>query len=323
MRSYLAASAMLGLLAVWGSENLFWSAPPVALGPGGLLVTWFAYTLCAAAALSAVLVTGVQGWRAAFLGGALLGWFVEGVVVDTMYAAFPFQVVWTPLAWHALVTGVLVVGLGRVAGGWRLSRRLAAWTALGLFAGLWAAYWPTERGEMPGLAATAGYLLGLGLLVPLAQLALDRIGTLVPPRPWVLWIAPGLIALAWLARVAAAPHPVHLVWPALLLVTVATMWRLGEPAVGLRFGSGHGLARHSAVLVAPAVTSVVAVALWAAVPAGLSVHVPVALVTCTVSLGLAFRLGWQALRSGRDRHHDPSALEGVHPGSLGEEQPAQ
>ncbi len=32
--------------------------------------------------------------------------------------AFPVQVVWTPLAWHALITALAVAGLGRVAGVW-------------------------------------------------------------------------------------------------------------------------------------------------------------------------------------------------------------
>ena len=107
---YWLAAGTLGAAATWGSENLFWSAPPAGWTPLELAVTWVVYSLCVAAALSAVLWSGVQGWRAVFLGGAVLGWLIEGVVVATMYAAFPFQVVWTPLAWHALITGLVVVG---------------------------------------------------------------------------------------------------------------------------------------------------------------------------------------------------------------------
>jgi hypothetical protein len=93
MGKYAAVVASLGLIATWGSENFFWSAPPDDLTLLGLLITWIAYTVCVAAALSAVLMSGVRGWPALFLGGAIMGWLVEGVVVGTMYEAFPFQLV--------------------------------------------------------------------------------------------------------------------------------------------------------------------------------------------------------------------------------------
>jgi hypothetical protein len=328
MRSYLIAAGALGFVAFWGSENLFWSAPQPGVTPLELVLTWLVYSGCAAAALTAVLVTGVQGWRAAFLGGAVLGWLVEGVVVGTMYAAFPFQVVWTPLAWHALVTGVLVIGLGRAAPGWSAARRWSAWAALGVAGGLWASYWPGERGTMPGLGATAVYLFGVGLLVPFAQLALDRVGTVTPPRRAVLWAAPTLLALVWLAEVAVTLSPLYLSLPVLLAGTGWVMRRLGnDTGGGLAFGRPSGLRRHGAFLIAPALAVLVANGAWNLAPEGLPANVVVALVTVPVSLGLLTRLALQARRSGSrsggDRHHDPGPLERIDPRALREPQSPQ
>ena len=69
------------MIALWGSENLFWTVPqePLRLVEWG--ATWAAYSLVAAAALSVVLWAGIGGWRAAFLGGAILGFGIEGVIV--------------------------------------------------------------------------------------------------------------------------------------------------------------------------------------------------------------------------------------------------
>lgn len=291
VRDYLGAAAALGVIAVWGSENLFWSTPPDGFVVGELVITWLAYSVCAAAALSAVLVTGVQGWRAAFLGGAVLGWLVEGVVVGTMYDAFPLQLVWTPLAWHALVTGVVVVGLGRAAGRMQPHRRLLAWVALGLGGGIWAAYWPLERDAMPGPAATAAYLVGFGLAVPVANLALDRIGTVALPGRRVLLVAPALLLLAWVARVVLAPSPVLLALPAVLALTWWVMRRHGAGGRGgLWLGPPAPLAVHAQFLTAPVVASAVAAAVWWAAPDGLYVNIAAAVASAAVSCWLYGRL---------------------------------
>lgn len=289
MRRYWSAAAALGLAATWGSENLFWSAPRADLTAVGLAMTWAAYTLCAAAALSAVLWSGIQGWRAVLLGGALLGWLIEGVIVATMYDAFPFQVVWTPLAWHALVTGVGVVGVGRMAGRWPAARMAAAWAGLGAWAGLFALWWPLDRDDLPtGWAAATqlgGYLVLLGLAVPASHVILDRLGTLAVPSRRVLLVAPALLGLLWLARVAFAPSPPYVALPVVLLLTLWTMRRLGSPGRPLDLGPAAAPRRHLLSLVAPGVATVVATVGWT-VTDGLPAHVPVALVGCAVSLWL-------------------------------------
>lgn len=57
-------------------------------------------------------------------GRACFGWIEERALTGTTFADLPFSLVWTALAWHAVVT-VLV-------GWWWLPRRLAAGTRSGL-----------------------------------------------------------------------------------------------------------------------------------------------------------------------------------------------
>ncbi len=294
---YLTAAAGLGLITFYGSENLFWSAPMPGMTPLDLLLTAIAYSVCAAAVLSAVLITGLTGWRALFLGGALLGWLVEGVIVGTAYEAFPLQLVWTPMAWHALITGVGVVGLCRAGVGWPVWQQVAALAALGLVAALWAQFWPLERGAMPGIGATLVYLTGVGLLVPLGNLMLDRAGWLQRPPAPVLWIAPGLLLLLWVAQSYFAPSPVRLSVPVLVLVTLWIMHRLGAPPPrdGVSFGEPAPLWRHGLFLLVPLVAGVVAVPGWRLFQ-GLGVNQPFALTTGLLSLGLWFWLMVRALR---------------------------
>lgn len=322
VRSYIVASAALGAIATWSSENLFWSAPPDGWTPLEFAMTWMAYSVCAAAALSAVLATGVRGWPAVLLGGALLGWLVEGVVAGTMYEAFPFQLVWTPLAWHALVSGVLVLGIGRLAGRWPLRRVLGAWVLVGLLGGLWAAYWPRERDVLPGGLTVAGYLIGVGLLVPLAQVVLDRLGRVpVPSRTLpsraVLLVAPTLLLVAWLFRLAAAPRPVMLSLPCLLVLTIWIMRRLGVSGrPGIELGPPGTPGRHGVFLVAPAVATVVAALLWTAAPGGLPIEGLVAGALCLVSLGLYLRAGWGARRRRGGPDRVAVAMSGQVPGTI-------
>ncbi|MFN8192862.1 MAG: hypothetical protein U0R80_01100 [Nocardioidaceae bacterium] len=289
MGRYWLAAGTLGAAATWGSENLFWSAPPAGWTPLELAVTWVVYSLCVAAALSAVLWSGVQGWRAVFLGGAVLGWLIEGVVVATMYAAFPFQVVWTPLAWHALVTGVGVVGLGRMAAAWSGPRMLAAWAGLGAWAGLFALFWPLERDDLPSgwpAVGQLGWYVGLlGLVVPAAHLTLDRLGTLARPSRRTLLIAPALLGAAWLVRFAVTPGPLLLTLPALLGLTVWAMGRLGTRGAPLSLGAPARPERHLLFVAAPVVATAVAATGWTLTD-GWGANAPVAVLSCGASLWL-------------------------------------
>lgn len=307
---YLCTALALGLIAVWASENLFWSAPPTGLSALDLGLTAVAYAFLAAAALSAVIHSGIGGWKALFLGGALLGWLAEGVIVATTYDSFPLQLVWTPLAWHALISALAVLGLCRAGVHWPVRLQVLALVVLGVAGAFWAQFWPNERAGLPGFAGELGYLAGLGIVVPLANLALDRIGALSPPPRWVLLIAPLSLLALWLAQTVATLNPLRLSVPLLIGVTVWMMHRLADrPADSDRqalAGNGAGTAldfgrpapawRHWLFLIAPLITATLTALGWRWFP-GLATNLPVALATGTLSLGLWLWMLAGALRN--------------------------
>ncbi|MCU0912645.1 MAG: hypothetical protein MUE98_15340, partial [Rhodobacteraceae bacterium] len=224
---YAAQSLCLGWIAVWASEILFWAMPSPDLGLLELGLTWAGYSVVSGAALSAVLWSGAAGWRAAFLGGALLGVGVEGALVATMYDAFPLQLVWTPLAWHALISGLAVLG-----GAFAFCRggiaRQAAWLLmLGLFGAGWGLYWPTEGKGPAGFGAVLAYQAGGGFGVGLALGVLTRLPA-ARQAAWWLWIAPLAVAALWVLGTALSPDMVRLAGPAMALATVWAMRRLGQ-----------------------------------------------------------------------------------------------
>lgn len=286
---YIAASLACGLVAVFASENLFWSAPREEPSAVGFLLGWLVYAFGCACALSAVSWSGLGGARGLFLGGAVLGWVVEGVVVDTTYDAFPLQLVWTPLAWHALLTALLVFGSGRVAGARGVFMTLGAGATCGLFA-LW---WPIERGAMPPFVEVAAYLAIGGLTLPIGHAILNRVGTVPRPRVAVLAVAPAIAALVWIVKGVLAPSPAKLALPIVLGLTLWTMRRLGGDAP-VTFGDPPGPARLALTMAIPLLTLAVATAGWAAFPAGVPVNVPLALTTGAIGLGLWCHASWRA-----------------------------
>ena len=121
----------------------------------------------------------------------------EGVIVGTIYQPNPFFLIWTPLAWHALNTGGLILGVGRAGALLGPGRMALIWAALGLAGAYWAQYWPSEREGLPELWLFAIYIFGIGSLVPLAHVVMDRMGQMPRPQSWVLWIAPVIALLVW------------------------------------------------------------------------------------------------------------------------------
>jgi hypothetical protein len=293
---YFAASLAIGAIAFWGSECLFWAAPRSDMTFVDLVLTWLSYGLCAAAVVSAVHVTGIRGWRALFLGGAILGWCVEGIIADTAYQGFPAQLVWTPLAWHALITSWALFGLCRAAVHWSIARQILGLSALGFSAAVFAQFWPLERTDLPDFGLSFGYLVGLGCLVPLANIVLDRIGPLPQPTFWVTRIAPLLLSLIWLIKMLIAPNPVRLAVPLLIAATLWIMRRLGQtPAPALSIGGGGSTMRHVLFLVAP-ITAAGLNAIGWNIWHGVATNIVFALSTSAVGLLAWLYLLWAALR---------------------------
>jgi hypothetical protein len=280
---YAAASLALGLIAYFASEAFFWSFRPDGATLPDIAMTVVAYSIAGACVLTAVAMSGCGGVRAAFLGGAVLGFLVEGVVVGTMYEAFPFQIVWTPIAWHALVSGAAVFALHRTAVHWAAWRQVAAMLALGAFGGFFAAFWPMERAVLPGTVDTVGYLMGSGAAAVLGFVILDRVGQVPVPGRIVRWIAPVLAVILFAVQTAFAPSPLRLACPLVIGLTVWAMARHGSWGMRVSFGMEAPLWRHALFLIASGVTAAIAAGLVAGT-AGMEANIPVALATAVTGL---------------------------------------
>lgn len=290
--AYCAAALCLGWVAVWGSELMFWITPPPGTTIPGLVLGWGLYSTAAAATLSTLLWSGLGGWRAAFLGGAFLGISIEGAAVSTMYDAFPVQLVWTPLAWHALITGLVITGGAFAATRGPLLQQVAGTFALGLFGAVWGLYWPLDHGQLASLPLMLAYLglTGAGAVVALALLS--RLPAL-PARGWWLWLAPAAIALLWVIGTVAAPSPLRLSGPVMAGLTVWAMRRLGGEGAAPTFGPPLPPGRLALLVLAPLTTALFAVAGWGTL-GGKPVNIPIALVTGALGLGLWLWLLWRA-----------------------------
>lgn len=295
---YLALSLLLGGVTVWGSENLFWSMPAADLTPVTWGLTVVAYSVASAVALSAVIWAGVGGWPAVFLGAAILGYMSEGVIVGTIYQPDPplFFLVWTPLAWHALITGGVLLGLARSGarlGAWRMA---LVWAAYGLFGAFWAQYWMAERTDLGATPALAVYLVGCGLVVVLAHVVMDRMAVLPRPKAWVLWIAPGIAAAWWIVASVMDPKPMRLILPLVLGLILWVMWRLGDRSRSVSLGASVPVWRHLLFLIAPLLVVMLAPLGWVQGWGTLNANWIVAGLSIVGSVLWLGRLVWQAAR---------------------------
>ncbi len=295
---YVVLALVLGGLSVWASENLFWMMPPPGITPLDFTLTLIAYSIAAAVALSAAIWSGLGGLAGAFLAGAILGYLSEGVIVGTVYLSVPFQLVFTPLAWHALITGGLVLGIGRAAAVLRPGRMALIWAGLGLAGAYWAQYWPSERDGLPEFWQFAGYILGLGLLVPLAHGAMDRLGHLPHPPDWVLWIAPAIAVLVWGAQTVAEMNPVRLVLPVFLGLILWVMRRLGLRSAPVSLGTPVPFWQHLLFLIAPLIMVILAPLGWIQGWGTLAANWVVAVASCVLALAWLGLLIWRAARVG-------------------------
>jgi len=291
---FAAASLALGAISLWASENLFWIVPHDGWSLPEWGLTWIAYSLASATALAMVARSGMGGIGAAFLGGAVLGYLVEGAVVGTVYDEFPVQLVWTTLAWHGLITGGVVLGLGRAGARLGPGRMAAIWAALGLFGGVWALYWPAEHAVLPGAGVLAGYLVGLGVVVVGGHAVLDRIGQVPGPPLWAMAVAPAILALSWLVQGILTLNPLRLLLPVILWGIWVIMRRLGQGGA-VSLGPPVPVWQHALFLIAPLLTVAIAVPGWAAFGA-VEVNWFIAIATGLVSLAWLGRLGWRAFR---------------------------
>lgn len=117
-----------------------------------LIPTLSVYSLAAYLFLWTLQSFRITNWAGVVLAGALYGWFIEGLVVQTMYDELPLSIIITAISWHAFIT---------VYEGWYIPRRLIQERRLfplfchalvfGAFWGLWSVWWWIEAGEVTPL----------------------------------------------------------------------------------------------------------------------------------------------------------------------------
>ena len=221
----LAQALSSGYILMFYSELMFWSRWQAHDLLPGYLLTWLMYSLLAFAFLWVVATFHVRKLPAIFLSGAVFGWLGEGVVVQTLYAAFPVQIAWTGLAWHALIS--VLAGWYGLQTALRRGTALGFAAGLGLFWGVWAISWWIETpDQITSLADFAGFAFGSTALLGLAYWVAGRAARQpFQPGKW-LSILVGLLFLAYylLITLPAAPFSI-LILPPLLALTLLTLRR--------------------------------------------------------------------------------------------------
>ncbi len=219
----LGLALATGVIFTFYSELAFWARPTEGTQIPELWPTILLYAFAAYAFLTTVSVFRVVSADALFLAGAVYGWLIEGVFVQTMYEDFPLNLSWTGLAWHALIT--VLFGwhaLPEALHGSSARKPAALAAAAGVVYGLWAVWWwietppSTPPMSFAGYAALTTALLGaahaIGSRLPLATFTPSRleiavlgvvigayfIGITLPAQPLAALVLPPLAGAALL-----------------------------------------------------------------------------------------------------------------------------
>lgn len=225
--SRLGYGSLTALTLMVYSEHLFWARPGPWIRAEELLPTFLAYAVAAYLFLTVVAHFRVRSLAALYLAGAVYGWFLEGVIVQTMYDDFPLNLSFTGLAWHALISviigwGVVPASLSRGSSG----RTAALSIALGAGYGLWALWWWTIEPPPAALANFAAYTLVLALALMLAYGLAPRLPLQAfhpgKAERGVLFVLAG----AYFVAVTVSTQPLSLiVLPPLALVVLVALSR--------------------------------------------------------------------------------------------------
>jgi hypothetical protein len=214
-----------GYLLMYYSEHVFWARLRPEDTVGDWLITWLAYSFAAYAFLAVATLFSVHNVWGLFLAGAVFGWLIEGVIVQTMYQNFPLQVSFTGLAWHALIS--VWVGWYTIPNILREGkpRKIVLVTLVfGSCYGAWAISWWVEApAQIASVPAFAAFAFGTTLLLILAMWVEDRAWRAdFTPRRWEI-IAISTLFLLYFAfvTVPAAPSALAILPPLLLAIFLA------------------------------------------------------------------------------------------------------
>ncbi len=198
-----------GYIFVYFSEHMFWARARPEDSLNEWLAVWIAYSLAAFIFLHIITYFKVTNRWSLFLAGAIFGWAVEGIIVQTTYESLPLSISWTGLAWHALIT----IWIGWFAFRQRLlspasfsTLKLSIFTGAGY--GLWAITWWLEPdGGVATLGEFSMFVMTTSILVAIAYwLANWSAKEPFTPNHWVTRTVYGLFILYFLfIAVPAAP----------------------------------------------------------------------------------------------------------------------
>jgi hypothetical protein len=209
------------------SELLFWAKyDPVEISPAGLLITYVFYFLITYAFLSVIVQFRVRTFWALFLAGAIYGWLIEGVIVQTMYEDFPLNISWTGLAWHSLISVII---------GWyyildillqnNYRKTVGASVLIGLFYGVWAINWWVEEGIITPLSEFSLYVVSTSVILIGSYWLYNRLQPEFQPTR-IEGHTLAVFFIVWFILVTILVQPVALfVLPPLLAMVYVTLRR--------------------------------------------------------------------------------------------------
>ncbi|HEX5439912.1 MAG TPA: hypothetical protein VFW76_03445, partial [Ktedonobacterales bacterium] len=172
----LCLAVVTGYIFVYYSEYAFWARPLDNIRLPDALWLLLAYSFAAYLFLTLVVTLRVRSFTAIFLAGALFGWLVEGVFVQTLYGLLPFSISLTGLSWHALIT--ILVGWSAMqwlfrAGNWWRTLIVAA--GIGAVYGLWAIWWWVDAPPATPFSDFAVYVFATTTLLACAYWLASRL----------------------------------------------------------------------------------------------------------------------------------------------------
>jgi hypothetical protein len=206
---------------------LFWARPLESTTLPGILATILVYAFSAYVFLTVVTYFRARSLAALFLAGAVFGWLIEGVFVQTLYGELPISVSLTGLSWHALIT----VLFGWYLLQWTL-RFASIWRTLGIailagaITGAWSLTWWVETEERTPIMTFATYIAvaTLGLILVYWLISLLRVSAFRPTLFETVIVL--LLELTYFALVTIPAQPLALfILPPLLLVVLLTLYR--------------------------------------------------------------------------------------------------
>ena len=289
----MALTLAVGYVLFFYSEMMFWARWRPEDTLPGLMMTWLIYSVLAFFVLLLTSRFRAGDVYSVFLVGAVFGWLVEGVVVQTVYTDFPFGIVWTPLAWHALISVLIGIYLaGKALSEWKIRNSILFFVLLGAFWGFWASYWKLEDGYAVGLGDFALYAFfsTIPLLASYAVLHKLAPEEFKPTRAEIGVFTAILLFFAFFTFLAV-PFSA-LILPPLIGITLYALRRLKRKSFFSNYG-GVGVSRYLMLLLMPASALLVYApmrGIW------FDVNVPTALVTSGLGIALFLKALYKALK---------------------------